>query len=135
MPRRTKLVSTKERVETRDEKYKKILLKKRAEALDGSGFELHSAVNGEGKLLSGDEGDKASDMNTDVFRQSRSSRHSRVVKFIDEALIRIEKGVYGVCDECNEEIPDARLEVYPESIRCRDCQEIYEASKDRGSYN
>jgi len=41
---------------------------------------------------------------------------------IDEALQRIEKGTYGVCKKCGEDIPAARLEFRPSSIYCVDCK-------------
>lgn len=34
------------------------------------------------------------------------------------ALARIEKGVYGKCDECGEKIEDARLEADPAATIC-----------------
>jgi DnaK suppressor protein len=42
---------------------------------------------------------------------------------IDEALYRLEHGRYGVCDECGEEIGEARLKAVPFAGLCRDCQE------------
>jgi DnaK suppressor protein len=39
----------------------------------------------------------------------------------DRALERIEQGTYGVCSSCGDEIPGARLEVRPLSVRCVGC--------------
>lgn len=47
---------------------------------------------------------------------------------IDEALAMIEKGTYGQCAMCNEEIPEARLIAMPTAKYCVKCQtesEIY----------
>ena len=41
---------------------------------------------------------------------------------IDAALVRIEKGNYGVCAQCGKDIPAARLEFRPSSIYCVDCK-------------
>ncbi len=41
---------------------------------------------------------------------------------IDAALVRIEKGDYGVCAKCGKDIPVARLEFRPSSIYCVDCK-------------
>ena len=41
---------------------------------------------------------------------------------IDAALVRIEKGDYGICAKCGKEIPAARLEFRPSSIYCVDCK-------------
>jgi RNA polymerase-binding protein DksA len=45
---------------------------------------------------------------------------------IDEAMQRIERGTYGSCDECDEEIPAARLQALPFATLCRTCQELHE---------
>jgi DnaK suppressor protein len=41
---------------------------------------------------------------------------------IDAALVRIERGNYGVCAECGKDIPTDRLEFRPSSIYCVDCK-------------
>lgn len=43
------------------------------------------------------------------------------LKGINDALERIEKGVYGSCDNCNEEIDVERLKVYPAAKTCIKC--------------
>ena len=40
---------------------------------------------------------------------------------VDEAIRRIEAGVYGDCAECGQAIPVARLEVLPYTKLCVDC--------------
>ena len=45
---------------------------------------------------------------------------------IDEALHRLEKGTYGSCEECDEEIPAARLQALPFATLCVTCQELHE---------
>jgi RNA polymerase-binding transcription factor DksA len=39
----------------------------------------------------------------------------------------LEDGTYGVCIDCGREIPPERLEAMPESIRCIEHQNLYEA--------
>jgi RNA polymerase-binding protein DksA len=41
---------------------------------------------------------------------------------IKAALERIEKGTYGQCENCNEEINEKRLEAMPEAKFCLKCQ-------------
>jgi DnaK suppressor protein len=48
---------------------------------------------------------------------------------IDEALRRLEEGVYGVCAECGQEISEARLAAVPFASMCRDCQEQWESEE------
>jgi DnaK suppressor protein len=45
---------------------------------------------------------------------------------VDAALSRIEAGTYGLCVDCGREIPAARLEATPDTIRCISCQEKFE---------
>ena len=40
---------------------------------------------------------------------------------VEEALVRIEDGSYGVCDVCGEAIPVARLEALPYTKMCVTC--------------
>jgi DnaK suppressor protein len=41
---------------------------------------------------------------------------------IDEAAARLERGIYGKCDRCGEEIPLERLQAMPFARYCVDCQ-------------
>jgi len=41
---------------------------------------------------------------------------------IKMALEKIKKDKYGKCEECNEEIPQERLEIYPEARFCVKCK-------------
>jgi len=45
---------------------------------------------------------------------------------IDEALLRLQQGTYGVCEECDEPLSEARLRAIPFAILCRECQEDVE---------
>ena len=47
---------------------------------------------------------------------------------IDDALHRLEKGTYGSCEECDEEIPAARLQALPFATLCVTCQELQEGT-------
>jgi DnaK suppressor protein len=50
---------------------------------------------------------------------------------IDAALRRIEEGNYGDCSECGGEIAEARLRALPFAVRCRDCEDVREATDQR----
>jgi RNA polymerase-binding transcription factor DksA len=53
---------------------------------------------------------------------------------VAEARKAVEEGRYGVCIECGKEIPAARLEAIPETVRCVEDQRIYEARlRQRGA--
>lgn len=51
---------------------------------------------------------------------------SETLKKIDQALLRLEEGTYGVCQECEKEIAPARLRALPFAALCRECQEAEE---------
>ena len=46
-----------------------------------------------------------------------------VLEKIDEALVRIDNGVYGLCEDCAAVIPEARLEAIPYASQCVRCAE------------
>jgi DnaK suppressor protein len=56
---------------------------------------------------------------------------SETLKKIDAAILRLEQGSYGRCQECDQEIASARLRALPFAVLCRDCQE---QAEDRVRY-
>jgi len=47
----------------------------------------------------------------------------RLLRAIEEALVRIRRGTFGVCEACKQPITKARLEAVPWTRLCRDCKE------------
>jgi RNA polymerase-binding transcription factor len=45
---------------------------------------------------------------------------------VDDALIRIAEGQYGICLACRKEIEAKRLELAPEAAFCAECQKMRE---------
>lgn len=41
---------------------------------------------------------------------------------IDRALAKIESGTYGLCEQCGQQIPDARLQALPQAALCVACK-------------
>ena len=41
---------------------------------------------------------------------------------IDRALAKIESGTYGLCEQCGQPIPDARLQALPQAALCVACK-------------
>lgn len=50
-------------------------------------------------------------------------RETEELKAIDDALKRIAAGSYGECTDCGVDIPAARLQASPTTLRCLHCQE------------
>jgi DnaK suppressor protein len=55
-----------------------------------------------------------------------SERESQVIADIDQALLRIDEGTYGVCARCGKEIPERRLEAVPTARYDAECQSVVE---------
>ena len=50
---------------------------------------------------------------------------------VGEALLGLDVGTYGYCDECGEEISEQRLRALPFAVRCKNCEEAREDVQDR----
>jgi DnaK suppressor protein len=50
---------------------------------------------------------------------------------IDAALRRLDAGRYGICADCNKEIPDGRLHALPFAVRCVECEQASEGQPNR----
>jgi DnaK suppressor protein len=81
------------------------------------------------------EGNKDEGMDTyDLASEERdreinfilSDRERVKIKQIDDALVRLEDGSYGVCESCGLEVAEERLEAMPFTRLCRDCQQDME---------
>ncbi len=73
-----------------------------------------------------DMADMASNAYTKEFLLSLSDNERNLLKAIQEALVRIDEGSYGVCQECEETINAKRLEAIPWARHCVPCQEKME---------
>jgi RNA polymerase-binding transcription factor len=59
---------------------------------------------------------------------SMDDRSKAEIVAIDRALALIDSGDYGICEDCGEDIPVARLEALPTAAMCVTCAETYEAA-------
>lgn len=59
------------------------------------------------------------------------NRERGVLKQIDEALRRIESGDFGKCEQCEEEISEARIKAFPFTTLCIDCKAELESEQRR----
>ncbi len=73
-----------------------------------------------------DLADKASNAYTKEFLYSLSNTDREVLQKVDDALQRLDKGVFGVCVECGENLNKKRLEAVPWASHCLSCQEKVE---------
>lgn len=75
--------------------------------------------------------DLATDTQTVEVLESLSQRNLKSLKDVDDAIERLEKGQFGKCLSCGEKIPNARLEIIPETRFCVECEQDFEEVKNR----
>jgi len=78
-----------------------------------------------------DDGDLADIAARDSMKAANLTRQQSRLRAIEEALQKIDNGGYGICEDCDEDIPVGRLNVMPFALRCIECQEKYEMVSSR----
>ena len=66
-------------------------------------------------------GDVAADFYETEFAVGLMETKDETLNQIEEALERMEAGVYGTCSDCGREVPKARLNAIPYATRCVQC--------------
>ena len=109
------------------EHYRKILteqLRQRTEqARDNQADALETASADDGVKDVADQSVK--DVNQEI-EYRLSERESQLVADIDQALMRLDEGSYGVCARCGKDIPERRLNALPTARYDADCQSLIE---------
>lgn len=75
-----------------------------------------------------DDGDQAVSSTLETLRNSIQNAEYEEYTMIISALKAIEKGTYGTCQDCEQEISSKRLKYYPNAQRCLVCQEAVEGN-------
>jgi DnaK suppressor protein len=105
-----------------EQTYKDALLKKRTEIL-GTGGVKPLQASMENNTRQGDMADQASGNNEVHIQLKLKQTDAKILQAIEEALSRIDKGVYGICRDCGEPIAPARLNAIPWTRVCIICKE------------
>ena len=103
-------------------KMKEQLLAQKKEILAQSQLERDIDMDGDETDLI--QGNMIAEMNSRL-----TSRATFKLKQIDEALRRIEKQTYGLCQDCDEAIPEKRLLLNPHFQTCVTCAEDRETEE------
>jgi DnaK suppressor protein len=74
----------------------------------------------------GDEAERATRETENSLELRTRDRYRKLINKIDKALISLDEGEYGFCEETGEEIGLARLEARPIATLCLDAQERWE---------
>src|SRR3954454_18723083 len=102
--------------------FKDALLRKRTEILGTGGIKPIQASM-ENNTRQGDLADQASGNNEVHIQLKLKQTDAKILQAIEEALRRIDKGTYGVCRDCGEEIAAPRLNAIPWTRVCITCKE------------
>ena len=73
-----------------------------------------------------DSGDEALALTMEKLADSLLQTEIDEINLISDAIARIEKGEFGFCIDCEEQISEKRLETFPYAARCIVCQELFE---------
>ncbi len=120
----------------------KVLLKtrleqRRAELLSSIHRQLLESDNQTYNDLAGRVHDSAEEAVADLLADiafADIDREVNEISDIEQALIRLATGVYGVCIDCEADIPFERLSAYPTAKRCLACQQHHESGRQTGSH-
>lgn len=111
---------------SRKENLRRLLIQRRDEILKEAKTEIKKYISGEKRQLVEtvvDDGDlSVIDLSEDISLRQLSTHRETLIK-IDAALRKLAEDTYGICEDCGDEINEARLKVLPFAIFCRDCQE------------
>jgi len=99
------------------------LQKQRVAILEEAGGGL---TNRERQEAFPDVSDQASAEVDQNFTMRIKEREQKLLKKIDEALDRLKKSTYGICERCEEEIPYQRLKARPVTTLCIACKTLQE---------
>jgi len=101
--------------------------------------EMKSLLNDAGKTVTEmtsdssnfpDPTDRATQESDRNFELRIRDRERKLINKIKDALDRIDNGEFGICEECGDEISEARLKVRPVTTLCINCK-MEEEQKER----
>jgi len=105
------------------EKLKEVLLRKRGEILAASTGTRPLPESADVNSRQGDLADQASGNNEVHIALKLKQTDAKILQAIEEALVRMEKGTYGICRDCGDPIAAARLEAIPWTRVCITCKQ------------
>lgn len=73
--------------------------------------------------IDGDETDEIQGNMILELGKQLSSRDMEKIKLINSSLAKIKDGIYGICEDCGENIPEKRLNINPYFTTCVLCAE------------
>jgi DnaK suppressor protein len=102
---------------------KDVLLRKRGEILAASTGTRPLPASMDVNSRQGDLADQAAGNNEVHIQLKLKQTDAKILQAIEEALFRMEKGIYGICRDCGDPISPARLEAIPWTRVCITCKQ------------
>jgi DnaK suppressor protein len=103
------------------DRYKQLLLAKHREIEAGAiGTIGEAGKPGERQPDVSDQATEAAEMDLQVHLHQTDSH---LLRAIEDALARIDRHTFGICETCHRPISAARLNAVPWTHLCRDCKE------------
>src|SRR4051812_37273153 len=81
-----------------------------------------------------DEGDLSQQHHEEWIFLNRNTIDMKLLREVNDALLRLEHGTYAVCAECDEPISTKRLDALPWARYCVTCQELIAARIAAGEF-
>ncbi len=125
----TKPKTPKRLTSSRSGALRKIMLEKRVQLMKEIQAQLGQSLTEEQQRRFESAMDSGDQALLDLEREmgiSLQEKRNRERQMIDEALVSLEEGTYGICVECGTEISEKRLAVMPFARLCVECQEKIE---------
>jgi len=79
-----------------------------------------------------DDGDLSQQSHEEWLFLNRNNLEKTLLREVEEAIVRVREGSYGICQECEEPILPKRLQALPWAKFCVRCQEMLGAMAERG---
>jgi len=99
------------------------LLRKRSEILAASTGTKPLPESADVNSRQGDLADQASGNNEVHIALKLKQTDAKILQAIEEALVRMDKGTYGICRDCGEPVALPRLQAIPWTRVCISCKE------------
>ncbi len=120
------------------EYFKKLILEEREELLAELGVLKETALDESSRKSSGNSSNYSyhmADLGTDSQEREKAylflARENKYLRYLNEALERNERGVYGICKICGKPIPRARLKAVLHATMCVPCKTEYKENNNQ----
>ncbi len=118
--------------------FRKLILEERETLLEELGLLKETALEDSSRKSSGNSSNYSyhmADLGTDSQEREKAylflSRENKYLRYLNEALERNVRGVYGTCKVCGKPIPKARLKAVLHATMCVPCKTEYKENNNQ----